>query len=270
MLTETEEDYASDESRKKRLRKRELKNFERSSRIDRTPTKTHNREDKKIDQLIQIIKEMKSEQKEILREVQEIKADQKTISEEIKNIKEENKELRRQNEIMKTENNEMKKELNELKKNLNWIEKESKKNNIILSGYTIQEKEQPAIKNEIIKFIQDHLNIDIEIKSVTKIGHKVAVVELMNTNDKVKILQNKAKLRNIKEERIYINEDLTTKEKEKQKHIREYARKERLEGKIVKTGYNKVTVNGTVWYWNKDTESLEKLENNFSKNGVPL
>ncbi|KAK9727415.1 hypothetical protein QE152_g19188 [Popillia japonica] len=49
-------------------------------------------------------------------------------------------------------------------------------------------------------------------------------------------------------------------EKEKQKQIREMALKEKREGKMVKIGYNKITVDGEEWRWNRNEEKLDKIE----------
>lgn len=40
--------------------------------------------------------------------------------------------------------------------------------------------------------------------------------------------------------------------------MRKIAMQERAKGKTVKTGYKKLTINGEVWRWNKDKETIEK------------
>jgi hypothetical protein len=54
---------------------------------------------------------------------------------------------------------------------------------------------------------------------------------------------NKSKLKERKDERMYIDDDLTNEERETQKKLREEAREERDRGKSVKIGYRKIQIN---------------------------
>lgn len=98
----------------------------------------------------------------------------------------------------------------------------------------------------------------ITINNVRKLGEKRCLIELKNEQDKKKLMQAKSKLKNLKGETIYINDDLTNREREMQKIIRQMAKKERENGKTVKIGYRKLIVNGTEWRWNSDKEILVK------------
>lgn len=62
-------------------------------------------------------------------------------------------------------------------------------------------------------------------------------------------------------ERIYISKDLKKEEREKEKQIRLIAKTERENGKKVKIGCNKLTIDGVVCRCNKETNKKdEKLE----------
>lgn len=73
-------------------------------------------------------------------------------------------------------------------------------------------------------------------------------------------MQNKKNLKNIKGNRIFINDDLTQKEREKQKQIRSFAKSEIDKGKEVKIGYSKITINGEEWRWDETSEKMVKTK----------
>jgi hypothetical protein len=68
---------------------------------------------------------------------------------------------------------------------------------------------------------------------------------------------NKSKLKEKKDERMYIDDDLTKEERETQKKL---AREESDRGKRVKIGYRKIQINGEWFRWD---EREEKLKKNF-------
>lgn len=53
-----------------------------------------------------------------------------------------------------------------------------------------------------------------------------------------RIMKNKSKLKNLEPEKVYINDDLTKKERAKQKKMSNFARDEKSKGKNVKMRYN--------------------------------
>jgi hypothetical protein len=65
-------------------------------------------------------------------------------------------------------------------------------------------------------FLKNHLKVDIHIhvKNATKIGDKTCLIQQENTTDKIEIMKNKLKLRNVKEKNIYINEKWSREERE--------------------------------------------------------
>ncbi|KAF2895613.1 hypothetical protein ILUMI_10562 [Ignelater luminosus] len=73
-------------------------------------------------------------------------------------------------------------------------------------------------------------------------------------------MKNKAKLKQIKEAKVYINDDLSVIEREKQKQIKKKANEEKGNGKDIKIGYNKVIVDGVEWRWDRAKEKLEKAQ----------
>lgn len=142
------------------------------------------------------------------------------------------------------------------------MEKEEKKNNIVMSGVDISTSDPKQLSQTMKNFIKAHLQIEVEVKSAVKLGQKTCLIKLGNAMEKTIVMQNKAKLRNLVPERVFINDDLTIKDRDKQKQIRLRAEEEKKIGKDVKIGYNKLTIDGIIWRWNNTTERLEKQPKN--------
>ena len=75
---------------------------------------------------------------------------------------------------------------------------------------------------------------DAKIKNAYQIQNKIYLIELENFAEKLEILKNKMKLKNTKYSKVYINSDLTKKEREIQKKIREVANIEKRTNQNVK------------------------------------
>ncbi|KAK9739351.1 hypothetical protein QE152_g9156 [Popillia japonica] len=214
-----------------------------------------------------------------------------------------------ENVQIKKENEGIKKELIDMKMYIERLEKEKRKNNIVVKGLEIREKELEKIKELINSFVKEQLGITAEIKTATKLREKIYVIELHKEDDKKQIMQNKRKLRDLKMEKIFIDNDLgitaeiktatklrekiyiielhkeddkkqimqnerklrdlkmekifidndlTKKEREKQQHIRLRAQEERRKGNDVDVGFNKITINGIEWRWNNSNTQLER------------
>ncbi|KAK9680122.1 hypothetical protein QE152_g39335 [Popillia japonica] len=86
------------------------------------------------------------------------------------------------------------------------------------------------MKELINSFVKEQLGITAEIKTATKLREKIYVIELHKEDDKKQIMQNERKLRDLKMEKVCIDNDLTKKEREKQKHIRLRAQEEQRKG----------------------------------------
>ncbi|KAK9695280.1 hypothetical protein QE152_g32645 [Popillia japonica] len=140
-------------------------------------------------------------------------------------------------------------------------------------GIKLSANDRTLLKNHITEFIKQNLNLDIipkEVtniipKEVTKIGERTCklekeLIEFENEIQKNEIMQNKKKLKDYKSDRIFINDDLTHREREKQKQIRKFARSEIEKGSEVKIGYSKVNINGVEWRWNETSEKMEKIK----------
>lgn len=227
------DDYSTDDGRK---RKAEIieEMFGRNKKTHRTPTKYQSGEDGKLDQILLMIKEMsitqkemKGEQKEIKTEIMEIKDQQNRLNEALLKLTIENEELKKENQEIKRENAEIRKDLQETKHLIEVMEKERRKNKIVINGLKIGTTDPTDAREEIKEFFNNHLQKEITPKTVNKIGNKTCVIELANETDKKEIMANKFKLKNLKNEKIFINDDMTKHEREKMKQLRHFAKNER-------------------------------------------
>uniref|UniRef100_A0A6P7GYW0 Uncharacterized protein LOC114348580 n=1 Tax=Diabrotica virgifera virgifera TaxID=50390 RepID=A0A6P7GYW0_DIAVI len=174
---------------------------------------THPEGGSKIDQLIIMMSLLTDD-------IKEIKRNQKESKETIEKLITENRELRKENAELKKENKEIKEGLREITKNIEVMEKHRRINNVVISGLTIDTYEQARLKGKINNFIKHHLGIEVKIRNAHKLGEKTCLIELENQEEKRKIMEKKYKLKEIKEHKVYINEDTTIKERDIQKTIR--------------------------------------------------
>ncbi|KAF2887776.1 hypothetical protein ILUMI_18397 [Ignelater luminosus] len=171
--------------------------FLKSRKTSRTPTKKAQSSETKLDQLLVIMKELQADIKDIKRENQE-------FSKEIKTLKMEN-----QNDSIKQDNKKIRKKLAEAKSKIKRLDKERNEKNIVISGLDMNNMDLNSLKETMEKFILQHINIQIELKKVDKLTDKMCLIELKNLEDHATIMKNKAKLKQIKKVKVYINDDLS-------------------------------------------------------------
>ncbi|KAI4454299.1 hypothetical protein MML48_9g00009569 [Holotrichia oblita] len=198
----------------------------------------------------------------LVAQVQQVEEKQDRYMEEMKGIKLEN-------ERVKKENEELKKEIRSVKSRLDRLEGVNRRRNAIVQGLKIETNDQDQLKAKVEDILKKYLEIQIEIKTVKQLGPRTCLIELKNTEDKIKIMKNKAKLREYREGKIYINDDMTKKEREIQGRIREKAKEERTKGKNVKIKFQKLIVEGEQWScsregenWSRDESKSEGKEEN--------
>ncbi|KAK9739153.1 hypothetical protein QE152_g9287 [Popillia japonica] len=191
-----------------------------SNRTSRT------KEEEKLDQILNIVKELAREQRETKEEMRQLRKDQKEFKENIARLQQENDNLKKDNQGIRKENIEIKEELRELRNTVEWIEKEKKKNCLILSGICTNSNKPEVLNERVEEIVKRHLQIDVNTKTVTRLGERTCMVHLSTPDEKAKIMENKSKLKDMAD-RIFINEYLTQEEKEKQRIIRQMGNTER-------------------------------------------
>ncbi|KAK9687718.1 hypothetical protein QE152_g36074 [Popillia japonica] len=151
----------------------------------------------------------------------------------------------------------MKTEIKRLQERTEQLEKITKKKNLIVTGIKIENSDEKQLKGKMEKFLEEELKLKIKLRGAGKISDKVYVIETEDMTDKLNILKHKKDLRKLTD-RIYINTDLTKREREIQKELQKLASEERRNGNTVKIGYKKLIINDEEWSWDEEGGKLQK------------
>lgn len=144
-------------------------------------------------------------------------------------------------------------------------EREEKENNFVISGWV---KEGTINKKEVHEFLIEKLGYAgaleriSEVREIRAIKGRLIWVRMHDWNEKDWIMKNKSKLKGPSNERIFIDNDRTRKQKEMQKVINQTAQRLREEGnENVKVRFGRLENNG-VWYkWDAWKECLVVAKN---------
>jgi len=119
-------------------------------------------------------------------------------------------------------------------------DRERRRNNITIR---VEKWGENNLEQEVKEFIKESLKLEVEIGKAFKLrtrgGRHTVVAELESWEQKRDIMRRKRELK----ERIFIDDDLTKKEREIQDHIREKAKEVKRKGNRAKIGYAKIWVN---------------------------
>ncbi|KAK9707951.1 hypothetical protein QE152_g27532 [Popillia japonica] len=154
----------------------------------------------------------------------------------------------------------LKRRVQELENKLARIEKEHKKENIVIKGLDPTEN---INKIDVQEFIEEKMGIKVEIKEVERIGinnsRMIIKAKMNNMDNKRLVMKNKNKLKGTK---YFIDPKFTNEEEKIQKKLREEARVERDKGKQVKVEYQKIRINSEWYKWDVQNQELTKSETN--------
>lgn len=249
--------------------KEEEEAFKRSKLIVRSPTKDNNEGEDKIGE--EDMEELKRMLGQISRDIGEMKEQLGSTNREIKEIKEEMRETNQKvdavNQEMQTmkgrwerEKNELADELQKTNRRLELLDREKIRNNLVVSGVEMNARDGETLKMEMEKLLEREVKVNTPIVAAYKIGVKKYVVKMNNWEEKLRVLKGKNML---KGKDIYIEPEMTFKEREIQKTIRTTARQERVKGAKVKVRFQKLEIDDKILIWNhkeqKLTEATEKL-----------
>lgn len=215
---------------------------ERKGKEKQHKYKTDVEEIEKMEELKEMIKEM----------MKEMKKNADELKEEIKEIKH---EMRRKEEKWDEEKCQLMKRIETLEFKAEKEEKQKRKNNIIIRGITVEENQVPK---GVQDFLSKTLQIEMKIERayiINKDKHdQIIRAELESWGKKQEIMKNKSNLKNTK---IYIDNDLTNEERFIQREIRSIAKEEKGKGNKVKIGYQKIIISGVEYKWNKEANGVQ-------------
>lgn len=246
--------FSEDENNKKRKSDREDDEediFKKNKKTGRSPMQHQKKLEENIAMMMEMMKTMEQTMKNLSSEIKKIRDEQQEYRKEIK-------ELKTQNETLYKENSKMKEIIGDLDERLDQMENEKRRNNVVIQGMSIKTSDHEQLKNSMKYFMEQELNINVEIKKAIKLGEKTCLIELDNQTEKKKIMQNKNKLKNKKDGKIYINDDLSKKDRNIQKQIRTIAIQERKNGKETRIGYRKLYIDSEEWKWSNAKGKLIK------------
>jgi thiol:disulfide interchange protein len=140
------------------------------------------------------------------------------------------------------------------------LEEDKIRNNLIVTGIRMETENEERLRNTMEKMITKELRLNVKVKKAYKIGQDRYNVEMNNWNEKLKVLKTKGKLRGkLRGKEIYIDSALTLTEREIQKNIRDFAKKEIINGATVRVKYQGMEIDGRSWKWNKMEQKLMKV-----------
>ncbi|KAJ3652375.1 hypothetical protein Zmor_018348 [Zophobas morio] len=186
------------------------------------------------------MEKLKSMLKTVMQDVKDIKTDQKAYQEEIRSIREENVKMREK--------------LLALERKVERIEKKERKNNIVIKGL---ETYGTNIKEKAEEFLKNQVGVEVGPESVYQVQTQKAnpfiIAKVNNWQEKMLIIKNKKNLKGRKE---FIEDDMTSMERETQWKLRQIARENRAMRKTAKVMYQKIIIDGEDWKWNPEDEVL--------------
>lgn len=214
-----------------------------------------------IEKLTKSVQDLKLEFKNIMKE------SEKRREESWNELMTEIKLMREKHEVERKEWQKEKEELNERIERLEFDrekkEREEKRQNIVIKGANF---ENDNLVNSVKEFIKEKVKVEAKIKKAfnirTKENKKVTVVQLESIEKKKEVMKNK---KNIGPMKVFIDDDLTWKEREIQSKIREMAKKKRQEGREVRVSYMKLMVDGKWIKWNEYKNKFEESNTNVRR-----
>lgn len=151
----------------------------------------------------------------------------------------------------------------ELELRLDRIERQQKRNNIVVTGAVDNGSDRASTVIE--QLLKSQLGLSVKVDSAFRVkgrsGAKI-VATLNSLDDKSAVMIAKKKLRVADgNSKIFISDDLIPKDEFIQYQGRIFAKKMREEGKDVKIGFKKVFVNNTPYIWDTEQESFINRKN---------
>lgn len=253
------DDYTTDDGNRKRSREEDERSLARSNKTYRTPTKTYNKQEDKLDKMIMMMTQLSTQVNDLNQEIQNIRREQADLANVIKMVRTENEEIRAQNVKIHFENQKMKEEIRKINDKVEKMERDKRENNVVITGLDMRTDDPKTMVEDIEKFLKKELSIEVTVKAAKKIRNNICLVELNKKEDKMEILKNKNKLKNYGQNNVFINRDMTRKEREINARIRKIAREEKNKGRNIRVGYNKLMLDDRQYVWDKDKDELVEI-----------
>jgi len=197
----------------------------------------------------EILDKVEQKGEEIKRELK------KEMKEEIEKIR---KEERKAREKLENELKELKEKVQEMeKKNIDQERRERRLNIVIkgveVKGGNVNVREAMTGVFEKMGVYEREINVKDAYMIRVKENESMIVAKLNSMYDKRMIMEKKSKLRGT---RVYVDDDMTKSERDRQSAIRVWAKKERNKGMRVKVGFGRRWLNGKEYVWENDRRCM--------------
>ena len=120
---------------------------------------------------------------------------------------------------------------------------------------------ETGTEQQIEVFIKQSLNIEVKVNKAyiikrnrEDIAGKTAIATIQNWEMKKEVMKKKSELK----KGIYIDDDLTVKQREIQMKIRKIAKQEKEKGKETKIGYMKIKIDGKWMKWDEHAQKFQE------------
>lgn len=174
---------------------------------------------------------------------------------------------------MKDENKKLKEKVAQQEGRITYLERETRKNNIIIKGVVDEENENTNKTEEkvanIIQKIGTDINVKEDLEQTRRIGKYIKdkkrpiLVKVIRGNKKVQILQNARKLKGTD---IWIDEDYTKEVVEERKMLIPHMKEARNKGHRAQLKYNKLIINDEIYRANDFTNKEELIKEGRTEN----
>lgn len=124
---------------------------------------------------------------------------------------------------------------------------------------------EKRMEQEVKEFIRDNLKTEVEVNKAFKLrmrgDRSTVVAEISSWGQKREIMVKKKELKS----GIFIDDDLTRKEREIQKYLREKATEENRKGNKTRVGYRKIFLKDRWYRWDEKEKKLVEEKESKAK-----
>lgn len=229
----------------------ELSNIFRKSKVTiRSPTKSNETDMDRIAEAINTLREeMKQGFKENSNKTENLTRELENARTELQMLRE---EIKSKEESWKKEKQKLENKIQEMDERIEHVEKQRRRNNIVIKHEKFNGNQ---VAEGVRQFLKQKLNIDTHIQEAYQIKD-ITIAKVNSWEQKMQIMRKK---RELKGTEIYIENDMTIKEREIQKQLRGISKAEKNKGKNVKVGYQKISINDKTYKW-KDMQNDPKWQ----------
>lgn len=223
--------------------------FAKSKKVIRSPNIKNKGKDMEVESLKAMFENMMEQMKlEMRRNTEEVKLEMNKLR----------KEMQVRESQWENEKRELESRIRNLEDKVDREERLKRKNNIVVKKLKTSDGNE---REKIEKFINEELKIKVNIAKAYKINrgkeNEMIVAEVESWEQKQNIMRKKQML---KGKDIFIDNDLTAKERQIQNQIVEISKVEKKRGKNVRVGYRKLFIEEKVFVWDEREQGVKEQE----------